>query len=311
MHNPVFAERVHAVRQFTRFYTKELGILHERLLSSPYSLAESRVLYELAHRSKCTAKQLATELDLDPGYLSRIIARFARERLVRRERSTEDSRHIYLTLTKKGKSAFLPLNRASSKQVSGILHRLPETEQSRLVRAMAEVEHALSAHAKSQAEVTFRPHRPGDIGWVIQRHGALYSQEYGWDESFEALVAEIAAQFIKNFDPKRERCWIAELDCEPVGSVFLVRQSDEVAKLRLLLVEPQARGLGIGRRLVDDCIAFARAAGYRRMVLWTQNNLTAARNIYRRAGFRITDEKPQRSFGADLVSETWELDLHT
>jgi DNA-binding MarR family transcriptional regulator/N-acetylglutamate synthase-like GNAT family acetyltransferase len=309
MQNGAFDQRVQAVRQFTRFYTKELGILHEKLLDSPFSLAESRVLYELAHRRTCTAKDLSSDLDLDAGYLSRILARFARTRLIRRERSREDARHVYLRLTEKGRRAFQPLNRASSAQVSALLNRLPAIQQNRLVHAMSEVEHVLAPEHHKRAKLILRSHRPGDIGWVIQRHGALYAQEYGWDDSFEALVAEIAAQFIRNFDPKRERCWIAELDDEPVGSVFLVKQNDEVSKLRLLLVEPRARGLGIGRKLVEECIAFARAAGYRTMILWTQSILSAARNIYRSAGFKIIKEEPQRAFGADLVRETWELEL--
>lgn len=309
MHNSAFDQRVHAVRRFSRFYTKQLGMLEEGLLGSDFSLTESRVLYELAQRQSCTAKEISDDLGLDAGYLSRIVARFARTRLIRRQRSGKDARRVLLRLTEKGRAAFARLNRESSLQVGTMLNRLPEAEQRRLIRAMGEVELALSNNRKTNDTLTLRPHRPGDMGWVIHRHGALYAQEYGWDESFEALVAEIAAHFIKAFDPRCERCWIAEFDGESAGSVFLVKQTDEVAKLRLLLVEPHARGLGVGRRLVDECIQFARAAGYRRLVLWTQSILSAARNIYRRAGFKLVKEEPQRAFGADLVSETWELEL--
>ena len=303
-----FEERIQAVRQFNRFYTRQIGVLQEHLLGSQFSLAEMRVLYELAHREKCTAKEIGEYLGLDPGYLSRILAQFAKMRLIRRERLEQDARHVALQLTERGRSAFEPLNRQSSAQVGEMLSHLPDSEQTKLVRAMRDIEQAVVGKT-SDGALVLRPHRPGDIGWVIHRHGALYAQEYGWDETFEALVAEIAAQFIKNFDTRRERCWIAEKDGQPVGTVFLVKYTDEIAKLRLLLVEPHARGLGVGRRLVEECIRFARLSGYRKITLWTQSILTAARNIYRRAGFKLVKEEPQRAFGADLVSETWELDL--
>lgn len=301
--------RVQAVRRFSRFYTKQLGILQEHLLGSDYSLTEVRVLYELAHGKNCTAKKICDDLGLDAGYLSRILARFARRRLIRRERSSEDARQVVLQLTEKGHAAFAPLNRESSAQVAAMLDRLSQTEQKKLVDAMREVESALAAEERPKAVPILRAPRPGDIGWVIHRHGALYAQEYGWDDRFEALVAEIAAAFMKNFDPKRERCWIAELDGEPVGSVFLVKQTEKIAKLRMLLVEPHARGFGLGRRVVEECIQFARDASYSKVVLWTQSNLTAARNIYQRAGFKLVKSEPQPAFGADLVSETWELEL--
>ena len=304
-----FEDRIQAVRQFNRFYTRQIGMLQEHLLGSDFSLAEMRVLYELAHREKCTAKEIGEYLGLDPGYLSRILSRFAKMRLIRRERLQEDARHLALQLTEKGRSAFQPLNRDSSRQVGEMLSRMSEGEQHKLVRAMDEIEQVVAGNKDSDPTLLLRPHRPGDIGWVIHRHGALYAQEYGWDDTFEALVAEIAAQFIKNFDVRRERCWIAEKDGEPVGTVFLVKYTDDVAKLRLLLVEPHARGVGVGRRLVEECIRFARFSGYRKITLWTQSNLTAARNIYRRAGFKLVKEEPQRAFGADLVSETWELEL--
>ena len=308
MQDAAFSQRIQAVRRFTRFYTRQLGMLREGLLDSDFSLTEARVLYELAQRRNCTAKQIGEDLGLDPGYLSRILARFARSHLIGRERSRSDGRQIVLHLTKAGRAAFTPLNRASNAQVAEILRRLSEPKQKKLTRAMQEVE-SVFAGEDSAPSVTLRAHRAGDIGWVIQRHGALYTQEYGWDFNFEALVAEIGAHFLKSFDARRERCWIAELDGEPVGSVFLVRQTDEVAKLRLLLVEPHARGFGIGRRLVEECIQFARESGYRKVVLWTQNILLAARNIYRNTGFKLVKEEPQRVFGYDMVSETWELEF--
>ena len=309
MANTSFHERVQTVRRFSRFYTWQIGLLNDGFLGSHFSLAEGRVLYELAHRDRCTAKEIGDYLGLDAGYLSRILARFAKSRLIQRERSREDARHIALRLTKKGLAAFEPLNRQSSKHVAAMLNELSVQAQKKLVRAMSEVERTLSGDDRPDPAVVFRTHRPGDIGWVIHRHGVLYAQEYGWDETFEALVAEIAAQFIKNFDSQRERCWIAERDGERLGSVFLVKYTDDVAKLRMLLVEPHARGLGIGHRLVDECIQFARNAEYRKVTLWTQSILTAARNIYRSAGFKLVKEEPQTSFGADLVSETWELEL--
>jgi len=304
-----FERDVHAVRHFSRFYTKQLGILEEHLLGSDYSLTEVRVLYELAHRDRPTAKQIGDDLALDSGYLSRILNRFAQRRILVRERSTKDARHVLLHLTAKGRSVFEPLNQQSNAQVAEMLRGLSPARRNRLTRALGEVEGALGSENLLRSGVQLRPHKPGDIGWTVHRHGVLYAQEYGWDDSFEALVAEIAAGFIRNFDPKRERCWIAELDGEPVGSVFLVKFTDDVAKLRLLLVEPHARGLGIGRHLVDECVAFARTSGYQKLILWTQSILTAARRTYQKAGFRLVKQEPQRAFGADLVSETWELEL--
>jgi DNA-binding MarR family transcriptional regulator/GNAT superfamily N-acetyltransferase len=309
MLNTVPDERIQAVRQFTRFYTKQIGVLQEGLLGSNFSLTEARVLYELAHREDSTASDIGSNLGLDAGYLSRILSRFVAKRLIRRERSRNDGRHFDLSLTAKGRSLFESLNRQSSVQVAEMLNRLSDSEQKILVQALQQVERTLAKPKGDSSALVLRAHRAGDMGWVIQRHGALYTQEYGWDESFEALVAEIAAQFIKNFDPRREHCWIAERHGEPVGSIFLVKHTDEVAKLRLLLVEPHARGLGVGSRLVEECIQFARSAGYRKMVLWTQSILTPARKIYERAGFKLVKEEPHHSFGADLVGETWELEL--
>ena len=301
--------RVDAVRSFNRFYTKQIGVLHEGLLGSPYSLTEVRVLYELAHREQPTAAELGKELGLDAGYLSRILRGFEKRGLIARVRSRTDGRQSLLSLTADGKKAFAPLNARSHDEVAGMLGRLSAAEQDRLIGAMRAIEVLLGARPEPKVPYLLRPHQPGDMGWIIHRHGALYAQEYGWDETFEALVAEIAAKFIQNFDPKRERCWIAEREGEIVGSVFLVRRSKTVGKLRLMYVEPKARGLGIGSRLVEECIRFARQAGYRKMVLWTNSVLAAARHIYEKAGFRLVHEEPHHSFGHDLVGETWELKL--
>ena len=311
MQNAALEQRVQAVRQFSRFYTRQLGVLDEKLLGSKYSLTEVRVLFELAHRKDCTAREIGQDLGLDAGYLSRILNRFQRARLIARERSKVDGRNIQLRLTAKGQSVFESLDRESSAQVAEMLSRLSEPIQEQLVQSLHRAEESFEGASPENATVLLRSHRPGDIGWVIHRHGALYAEEYGWDDSFEALVAEVAAQFIKNFDPNRERCWIAEVDGEPVGSIFLVKYTEEIAKLRLLLVEPRARGLGIGRRLVGECIDFARQSGYRKVTLWTQSCLLAARKLYREAGFKLVKEEPQRAFGADLVSEIWDLELET
>lgn len=298
-----------AVRDFTRFYTGRLGVLQEGLLESTFSLTEARVLYELATRDGPTASDLGRDLGLDAGYLSRILKRFEERGLIARARSESDARQSHLRLTAAGRAAFAPLDKRSRSQVAAMLAPLTAGDQRRLVQAMETVKSLLGPPSAAAAPYTLRPHRPGDMGWIVHRHGALYAQEYGWDDTFEALVAEIAATFIKDFDPKRERCWIAEKDGEIVGSVLLVRESDDTAKLRLLYVEPKARGLGIGRRFVDECIRFARAAGYRRIVLWTNDVLHSARAIYAAAGFKLLKAEPHRSFGHDLVGEEWELDL--
>ncbi|MBI2517073.1 MAG: MarR family transcriptional regulator [Opitutae bacterium] len=306
---PAPAKAVDAVRHFNRFYTRKIGVLHDGLLDSPFSLTEVRVLYELAHRPELTATDVQRELDLDAGYLSRMLARFARKRLITRTRSEQDGRQTHLGLTAHGRKVFAGLNARSSTQINGLLTHLPPGEQEHLVGLMQGVRHMLSAPAERSAEPVLRAPRAGDLGWVVQRHGALYAQEYGWDERFEALVARIVADFGEKHDEARERCWIAELDGHPVGCIFLVRQSDSVAKLRLLLVEPSARGHGVGRKLVDECIAFARAAGYRKIVLWTNSVLHAARRIYEKAGFKLTRSEKHHSFGHDLVGETWVLAL--
>ncbi len=303
---------VEAIRHFNRFYTRHIGVLQEGLLHSPFSLTEVRVLYELAHREQPTASKICDSLQLDRGYLSRILRRFTKSGLVERIPSPADGPETLLRLTRSGKTEFSRLDDLSNEQVSAMLDKLPRPQQAKLVTAMMEIERLLQGQgAVAQPRMPFilRRHRPGDMGWVVYRHGVLYAEEYGWDERFEALVAEIAAHFIQHFDPQRERCWIAERDGEIVGSVFLVKKSKTVAKLRLLLVEPKARGLGIGKRLVEECIQFARQAGYKTITLWTQSILGAARHIYQQAGFRIVARQRNHSFGHALVAETWQLQL--
>jgi DNA-binding MarR family transcriptional regulator/GNAT superfamily N-acetyltransferase len=303
-------QRIQAVRRFNRFYTRQIGVLREGLLGSPFSLTEVRVLYELAHREKPTAAEICGELRLDPGYLSRVLAAFQKRGLIQRVPSESDARQSLLSLSKQGHQIFAGLDARSNEEVGKMLGSLPAPEQARLVAAMRTIEQQLNPQSKNKAPYLLRPHQPGDMGWVVHRHGVLYAQEYGYDPRFEALVAGIVAEFINNFDPQRERCWIAERDDEIVGSVFLVQRSKTVAQLRLLLVEPAARGLGIGKRLVAECIRFARQTEYRKMVLWTQSELHAARGIYQRAGFKLAGEKPHQSWGRDdLVSQTWELKL--
>jgi len=304
--------RVAAVRRFTRFYTRQIGLLQEGLLDSAFSLTEARVLYELAHREPTTATALAADLDLDAGYLSRILRRFDEKGLVAKKRAPNDARQSLLAITAEGRKAFAPLNKGSRDQVAAMLGRLDPSGQERVVAAMATVERLLSppaALASRPPLIVLRQHRPGDMGWVTSANAALYAQEYGWDLSYEALVAKITAEFIENFDARRERCWIAEMDGERVGSVFVVAKTDAIAKLRLLIIDPRARGLGLGKRLVDECLRFAKDAGYTSMTLWTQSILTAARAIYDRAGFKLVAAEPHHSFGVDLIGETWERDL--
>jgi DNA-binding MarR family transcriptional regulator/N-acetylglutamate synthase-like GNAT family acetyltransferase len=305
----VTAARVAAVRGFNRFYTQKIGVLNERLLKSRFSLTEARVLYELAHRERPTATDLRGALGLDAGYLSRILRRFERRGLIARTASKADGRQSLLTLTAKGRTAFAPLDARSRRDIGALMGGLGVPDQARLVAAMATIERLLGAPPKDAVPYLLRPHQPGDMGWVVQRHGVLYAQEYGWDERFEGLVAEIVAKFIAHFDPKKERCWIAERNGEIIGSAFLVKKSKTVAKLRLLLVEPAARGLGLGGRLVEECLRFARQAGYRKVTLWTNDVLHAARQLYVKAGFRKVGSERHHSFGHDLVGETWELVL--
>jgi len=302
-------DRVDSVRRFNRFYTRQIGLLGDGYLDSPFTLAEVRVLYELAHRDAPTAAEIGKALALDAGYLSRMLSSFRKRGFLARKASEKDARQNHLSLTKKGRAAFRALEAKSAAGVSKLIGRLSSAEQNRLTSAMGTIESLLGERAEPKTPFLLRAHQPGDMGWVIHRHGVLYAEEYGFDERFEALVAQIAAEFIQKFDAKRERCWIAERDGAIVGSVFLVRKSDRVAKLRLLLVEPSARGLGIGRRLVEECVRFARQAGYRSITLWTQSTLDAARHIYRQAGFRVVKREKHASFGHSLVGETWELGL--
>jgi DNA-binding MarR family transcriptional regulator/GNAT superfamily N-acetyltransferase len=298
-----------AIRRFNRFYTRQIGLIGKGDLDSPFMLSEVRVLYELAHRDAPTASEIAKALGLDAGYLSRMLLSFRKRGFLARKPSDNDARQSHLSLTKQGRAAFGALEAKSEAGVSKMIERLSPEEQNRLTGAMGTVESLLGERAEPKTPYLLRTHQPGDMGWVVHRHGVLYAQEYGWDERFEALVAQIAAEFIQKFDARRERCWIAERDGAIAGSVFLVKKSDRVAKLRLLLVEPSARGLGIGARLVDECVRFARQAGYRKITLWTQSNLTAARHIYSKAGFRSVKRERNKSFGQTLVSETWELSL--
>jgi DNA-binding MarR family transcriptional regulator/GNAT superfamily N-acetyltransferase len=302
-------QHVEAVRRFSRFYTKQIGLLQEKILRSPFSLAEARVIYELAHHEKTTATDLSNELGLDAGYLSRILRDFNKRGLIDKGPSEADGRKKYLRLSENGQAAFAGINTRSRREIEAKLSNLSPADRTRLVQAMQTVEDLLGAKTENKVPYILRTHQPGDMGWVVHRHGILYAEEYAWDEQFEALVAEIVTGFIRNYDPKRERCWIAEMDGDSVGSVFLVKQSDSTAKLRLLLVEPKARGLGIGNRLVNECLKFARQVGYSRITLWTNSILTAARRIYQKAGFRLIDEQPHTSFGHDLIAETWELKL--
>jgi DNA-binding MarR family transcriptional regulator/GNAT superfamily N-acetyltransferase len=307
--------RIDTVRCFNRFYTRAIGVLQEGWLDSGFSLTEARVLYELAHREKPTATVVCNSLELDAGYLSRILSAFEKRGLVERTPSEDDGRQSLLALTEEGRRQFAPLEARTIQQVSGMLERLSENQQRQLIGAMQTIEQLLAPPEKlesgSKASYLLRPHQSGDMGWVVHRQGRLYAQEYGYDEQFEALAAEIVAKFIQHYDAKRERCWIAEKDGEVVGSVFLTAKSRTTAKLRLLYVEPTARGLGIGSRLVSECVRFARQAGYKKMVLWTQSELDAARHIYKQAGFRVVEKKRHHSFGKNLVAETWELSLNT
>jgi len=303
-----------SIRSFNRFYTRLLGTLNEHLLEGPLSLAEARVLYELAHRFQPTASDIAVDLGLDLSYLSRILQGFTRAKLIRRQPSKTDRRQSTIALTPTGQRLFESLDRRSSDQVHQMLAPLTFEQQTNLVTSMTTIESLLDRNATKSTTVILRQHRPGDMGWVIERHGALYAQEYGWDERFEALVARIAADFIDKLDHARERCWIAERDGQRLGCVFIVRDAEssepnKTARLRLLLVDPAARGLGLGRNLVQQCTAFARSVGYRRIVLWTNSILTSARRIYEDEGYRLLREKPYTAFGKDLVSQDWQLDL--
>jgi DNA-binding MarR family transcriptional regulator/GNAT superfamily N-acetyltransferase len=306
---PVPAAEIERVRSFNRFYTKRIGLLREGLLDTSFSLTQARVLLEIARRPGTQSSTLAAELGLDPAYLSRVLQSFERRRLIQRSKSKADARVNQLSVTPKGREEYRRLDTRSRAEVRGILSALDDTQQQRLVDAMTAIRQLLDPPADACKSVSLRTHHPGDIGWVVARHGELYTQEYGWDSTFEGLVAEIAGKFLQDFDPLRERSWIAELDGQRAGCVFLVKESETVAKLRLLLVEPFARGLAIGSRLVQECIAFARQSGYRKLTLWTNDILHAARRIYQREGFRLVEEEKHYSFGHHLVGQFWELDL--
>ena len=297
-----------ALRHFNRFYTAQIGVLDRDLLGSGRSLSEARVLYELATREPLTAGELTRSLGLDPGYLSRMLAGFEKEALLERRRSVEDGRVSHLALTAKGRTAYAGLDRLSQAAAETLVARLAGDARNEVLAALQLIEGRLAAPPQA-SEILLRPHRIGDMGWILHRQAVLYAQEYGWDGGYEALIAEIVGRFLREFKPERERCIVAECAGEIVGSVFAVEDSADTARLRLLYVEPSARGNGLGRRLVDECIAFARAKGYSRLDLWTNDILTAARRIYQKAGFELVKEERHRSFGHDLVGQTWTLDL--
>ena len=304
----VARSQVKAVRAFNRFYTQRIGVL-KRYLDTDFTLTEVRVLYELAHRPPLAARDLVQELELDAGYLSRILRRFEQAGWLERETAPHDARQSLLRLTEAGYATFAPLQQKSRDETAALLASVAPAARPRLIEAMQTVHRLLEPAPAAQRRIVLRDPRPGDLGWVVQMHGELYAREYGFDSGFEALVAEIAAKYLRAFDPAWEKGWIAEVDGERAGSVFLVRQSATVAKLRLLILRPEARGLGLGGRLTDECIAFARSRGYRRIVLWTQSILTAARHIYASRGFVLKESEPANAFGRQLVAETWELKL--
>jgi len=305
----IMEDRIGSIRHFNRFFTRKIGVLREGLLHSPYPLTEARILFELAHREHVTASDLCRELGLDAGYLSRILGRLEQQGLIEKVRSDSDGRQRLLRLTSEGKAAANLLDQRSRDEVSEMLNDLSEEDQQHLLKAMQTIESVFTKGLKFSEPFFLRQHEPGDMGWVTHRHGILYAQQYGWDQHFEALVAQIVSDFINNYNLARERCWIAEMDGEIVGSVFVVQSSEAVAKLRLLLVEPKARGLGLGTRLVEECIRFARRSGYQKLMLWTNSVLVEARHIYQKTGFTLVDQEPHHSFGHDLIGETWELNL--
>lgn len=301
---------VNQVRKFNRFFTRKIGALRKGLLHSSYSLTEARILFEIANGDNLTASKLSRELGLDAGYLSRILTRFGDQGLVEKVRSEHDGRQFIIRLTQEGINLFSLLNQRSRDEIADMLNGLSEEDQQKLIKAMSNIQSILDKKSFKFSEAFFlRQQQPGDMGWVIHRHGVLYAQEYGWNEEFEALVAQIVAEFINNYNPEREQCIIAEMNGENIGSAFIVQSSETVAKLRLLLVEPKARGLGLGSRLVHECIAFAKRSGYQKLILWTNSLLEEARHIYMKAGFKLVDQEAHHSFGKDLVGETWELIL--
>ena len=305
-------QHIAALRRFNRFYTRQIGLLRKTYLDSPYSLGEMRVLYEIAHNDAPTASDLCRALDLDAGYLSRLLARFEKRGVIKRRTSAKDARQSHLSLTARGVKFFEPHEQRSQQHTGAMLEQLGAAEQQRLVEAMQTIETLLGAGAPEKPgkrPYTLRDPRRGDFGWIVSRHAALYAEEYGWTEPFEGLCAQIVADYVNNYDASRERCWIAEMDGENVGCVMLVKDSDEVARIRLLLVDRQARGLGLGRRLVDECVQFARAARYKKITLWTHSVLAAARHVYEKAGFTLTASEKRVSWSKDVVAEFWDLEL--
>jgi DNA-binding MarR family transcriptional regulator/GNAT superfamily N-acetyltransferase len=305
----VAPNQVTAMRRFNRFYTRQIGVLQEALLDSEFSLTEARVLYELNERGCATASDLVRDLSLDAGYLSRLLRQFETKRLIVRKSSQADARQSEITLTSKGKTVFAELDSRSHEQIVGLLAGLERRQQGELLRAMSTIERLLNREAGGDTPYIIRPPRAGDFGWVIHRQGALYTSEYGWNEKFEGVVAQVVGDFVREFQPGRDCCWIAESDGEILGSIFIVRVDDAVAQLRLLYVEPRARGRGVGSRLVKECLRFAENAGYERVRLWTNDVLTSARRIYEAVGFRITATERHSQFGPSTVGETWELEL--
>lgn len=303
------AARIGAVRRFTRFYTTLFEVLEETLLHTPYSVTEARVIFELAQRDVTDLAELRRQLRIDAGYMSRIAARFEADGLLTRQRSSVDARRQVLALTDQGRAVYDTLDRRASEQAAQLLADVPDVAQQRLVESMDTIRAVLGGDRQPPRTVVLRAPAPGDYGWVVARHGAIYAVEYGWDATFEGLVARIVGDFVTDHDPTRERGWIAELDGEPVGSVFCVAKDESTAQLRLLLVEPSARGLGIGTRLVDECLRFATTAGYAAVTLWTNHVLAAARRIYEAAGFELVNEEPHHSFGHDLVGQYWSRSL--
>jgi DNA-binding MarR family transcriptional regulator/N-acetylglutamate synthase-like GNAT family acetyltransferase len=301
-------EQIAAVRRFNRFYTRQIGVLRRNYLDSPYSLGEMRVLYEIA-QGATTARDIGRALDLDAGYISRTLRNFEKRGFLSRKTSKMDARASELALTARGRKAFAPFEERSQQQVADMLAALAHDERARLTDAMREIETLLARAEPAPKTYTLRPPTFGDFGWIVSRHAELYAQEYGWGEPFEGLCAGIVADYANKNDPKRERCWIAEMNGENVGCVMLVKDNDEVARVRLLLVDPKARGLGLGARLVDECVQFARQAGYKRVTLWTHSVLTAARHVYEKAGFALTSSEKRHTWGKDVVAEYWDLDL--
>jgi DNA-binding MarR family transcriptional regulator/N-acetylglutamate synthase-like GNAT family acetyltransferase len=302
-------DHIEAVRAFNRFYTRQIGLLEESLLESDFTLTECRVLYELAHRTAPTAAQIGNALGLDAGYLSRILAKFEQRKLVRRTDSKQDVRAVHISLTATGRKAFAPIDAAAREHIDGLLKPLDKGAVGALTEAMGVVRRVLGDSRAEPNAYQLRDLKPGDVGWIVHRQAVLYTREYGWDQTYEALVAEILGAFIKSYDPQRERSWIAEREGQVIGSVFVMQKTEDVAQLRLLYVEPSARGLGLGRHLVDECIRFTRAKGYKKLTLWTNDCLTAARKIYQAAGFKLLKEEKHHSFGKELVGQTWDLDL--